>query len=496
MTLLRKHGLWLVIATMAGIAGALLYHLALPVSYMSTSQVDVEAHIVAQAAPIIPNMATEAQVATSGVVVASTARALGTIPSSLSTALSAKTSGTANILSISCTMPRPAAAQRCAAAAAAGYVAFRNDVTGSKAERARDPLHVRLVTVASLPNAPAGPGKKILLPAGALLGLLLGIGGVALRDYFDDRVRDRADLERCLDAPVLAEVPRIRRRAVDPEFVFRDAPFSPAAEAYRYLRARVSPLLRSGPDNGAAVLLVAGARASEGRTSVAINLATAIAHAGDTVILVDADVRHPSLSDEFQAGVRPGLAELLAGWASLGEVAVPTDVPGLRLVSAGGVRRSEDIFEITRLNRAFARMRSTADVVVVDSPPVLTVSDAITLARISDLVVMVADYRRTLRADLRAALQQVRATGSQSIVGLLNCVPRPFMTRSPGGMPQEPVSLAPSSQVPAILASSVPAHGPNGRAGVPLSGLRAEGRGSGADAGTDADPPTRGEDPG
>src|SRR6266571_3785348 len=157
MTLLRKHGLWLVIATMAGIAGALLYHLALPVSYMSTSQVDVEAHIVAQAAPIIPNMATEAQVATSGVVVASTARALGTMPS-------------------------PAAAQRCAAAAAAGYVAFRNDVTGSKAERARDPLHVRLVTVASLPNAPAGPGKKILLPAGALLGLLLGIGGVALRD--------------------------------------------------------------------------------------------------------------------------------------------------------------------------------------------------------------------------------------------------------------------------------------------------------------------------
>jgi capsular exopolysaccharide synthesis family protein len=457
---------------------------------MSTSQVDVEANVAARTTPVPPNMETEAQVATSGVVLASTARALGMTPSSLSTALSAKTVGTANVLSISCTMPTSAVAQSCAASAAASYLAFRNAVS----RRVPGPLHVTLVTVASLPRSPAGPGMKILLPIGALLGLMLGFGGVAVRDHLDDRVRDMADLERFLDAPVLAEVPRIRRRAVKPAFAFRDAPASPAAEAYRYLRARVGPLLGTSPRDGGAVLLVAGARAHEGRTSVASNLATAIASAGKAVILVDGDLRHPSLSEGFQAGERPGMAELLAGRASLEEVAVPTDVPGLRLVSAGRAHPAADMFGVTRLSRALAGMRAAADVVVVDSPPVLAVSDAITLASVSDLVIVVADLRRTCRGDVRAAGQQIRAAGQQAIVGILNRVPRPFMNGLSRGMTQELDSLAPAPSVPAILASSVPPRGPNGQGEVPLSGAVVGGDRRQPDAATDPYEPS-GEDP-
>lgn len=484
MTLLRKNGPWLVIAALAGIAGAWLYLLARPVSYTSTSQVDVEANVAARTTPLPPNMATEAQVATSGVVLAGAARALGMRPGSLSAALSAKTVGTANVLSISCTMPAPAAAQRCAAAAAAGYVAFRNGVPGSasrRALRALHPLHVTLVTVASLPRAPAGPGKQILLPIGAFLGLLLGVGAVAVRDHLDDRVRDLADLERYIDAPVLAEIPRIKRRVVRPAFAFRDAPASPAAEAYRFLRTRLRPLLGSCSHDGGAVLLVAGARAEEGRTSVAANLATAIANAGKSVILADADLRHPSLSDGFGVRERPGMAELLAGRASLDEVAVPTDMPGLRLVSAGRVRPYADTFEVTRLRQALAAMRATADVVVVDSPPALTVSDAITLASVSDLVVVVADVRRTRRGDVHAAGQQIRAAGQGTIVGILNRVARPFMSGSGRGMRQEPQSLAPQPSVPAILASSVPPRGPNGHGEVPHGQLPLSGAAVGGD---------------
>jgi polysaccharide biosynthesis transport protein len=478
MTLLSKHGSWLVVATMVGIAGVVLYLFARPVSYISTSQVDVEASVVAGTTPITPNMETEAQVATSGVVVVSTARTLGMSPTGLSKALSAKTLGTGNVLSISCTMRTPALAQLCSAAAAASYAAYRNDASGSASEQAHDPWHIRLVTGAPLPNAPAGPGRKILLPIGAFLGFLLGVGGIAVREYYDDRVRDRADLERCLDAPVLAEVPRIRRRAVDPAFVLLDAPLSPSAEAYRYLRARIRPMLSSSHSSagGGAVCLVAGARAREGRTSVAINLATAIAHADETVILVDADLRHPSLSAGFQASERAGLAELLAGRASLEEVAVPTDVPGLRLIGAGKVPPSAETFEVTRLSRALADIRGAADVVIVDSPPVLTVSDAITLAGVSDLAMVVADLRRTCRGDVRAAGQQIRAAGPEIIVGILNCVPRPFMNASLRGMTQEPAWLAPESSVPAMLASSVPPRGPNGRGALPLTAAQASRR--------------------
>jgi capsular exopolysaccharide synthesis family protein len=487
MTLLRKHGLWLVVATLVGVAGAFLYHSALQVSYASVSQVDVEAHVVALTTPVTPNMATEAQVATSGIVVANTARALGMNPTSLANALKAKTSGTANVLSITCTMPTPAAAQRCAAAAAAAYTAFRNDVTASKVTQAHDPLQVTLVTAASLPHDPAGLGKKILLPLGAFFGFMVGLGAVAIRDHFDDRVRDRPDLERCLTAPVVAAVPRVRRGAGDPAFVFSDAPQSPAAEAYRYLRARLNPLIAATSGDGAVVLVV-GARAREGRTSVAINLATALAHAGDSVILVDADLRHPSLSEGLGAGERYGLTDLLGGRASLEEVIVPTDVPRLRLVSAGRARQPADLLDEKRLSRAFDCLRAATDVVVVDSAPVLAASDAIALAGVSDLVIVVADVIRTRRGDVRAAGQQIEAAGPQTIVGILNRVPQPFMNRPLRESAQEPVSLAPPASVPTILASNVPPRGPNGQ-GRPIGRRRPSNAGTGGDEGSSRDAP-------
>jgi polysaccharide biosynthesis transport protein len=462
MTLLRRHGLWLIVAMLVGVAGVLLVYQTRAVQYTSTSQVDVEAHVVALTTPVVPNMGTEAQVATSGVVLSGTARSLGMPVDRLDSALSAKVSGTANILSISCTLPAPGIAQRCAAAAAAAYTAFRNDVTASKTEQAHDPLQVTLVTVASLPTAPAGPGKKILVPIGAFIGLLLGLGGVVVREHFDVRVRDRADLERCLDAPVLAEVPRIRRRSVNPAFAFAQAPLSIAAESYRYLRAHLEPLIADTP-GGVAVLLVTGARPREGRTSVAANLAAALAHAGDTVLLVDADLRNPALDRLFETGERPGLTDLLAGRASLEEVAVPTDVPGLRLVTAGIAPAGADALEPVRLSRAAARMRTIANVIVIDSAPVLAVSDAVTLARVSDMVLMVADVRRTGRHQATAAAQQIQTAGPQIVIGVLNCVPRPFLSGRTRNLSAEPGSLAPTSQAATILARTVPPRGQNGQ---------------------------------
>lgn len=477
MTVLRKHGLWLVVAMIAGIAGAWLIYLARPVVYTSTAQVDVEPHLVANTTPVPPNMTTEAQIATSGVVVTSTARALGVTSKSLQSNLSAKVTGTANILSISCKMPTPAAAQRCASAAAVGYVAFRNLASGSKTDRAHDPLHATLVTNAARPVAPAGTGKGTLLPIGAVLGLVLGIGAVILRDHFDDRLRDRDDFMRCLDAPVVAAVPRISRRAGNPALVFSRAPYSRAAEAYRFLRARLDPALTS--IESGAVLLVASTHGGEGRTSVASNLATALAHAGDNVILVDADLRRPALSKIFGTGDRPGLSDLLAGRASLEEVAVATDVPGLRLVTAGEVgTRPTDMFEVFRLTRGFARMKAVADVIVVDSSPLLAVSDALTLARVSDLVVVVADLRHTRRGDASSAAQQIRAVGLGTIVGVLNRMPRSVLNvQARPSLQPEPESLASSSDVPTILAGMVPLRGQNGQGKGRPGAARASRRG-------------------
>jgi MinD-like ATPase involved in chromosome partitioning or flagellar assembly len=209
---------------------------------------------------------------------------------------------------------------------------------------------------------------------------------------------------------------------------------------------------------------------------VAANLATALAYAGDKVILVDADGQHPSLSRVFGTGDRPGLSDLLAGRALLEEVAVPTNVPGLRLVSAGEtVGLTSDTLDASSLGRAFARMKAVTDVIVVDSAPVLEVSDALTLACVSDLVVVVADPRRTRRGDASAVAQQIRAVGLGTIVGVLNAVPGALWNRStPPNVSREGEWVAPSPQVPAILGSLVPSRGPNGHNRRSEDGPKAE----------------------
>jgi polysaccharide biosynthesis transport protein len=456
MTLLRKHGRWLIITTLVGIAGAWIFA-SRPAPYISIAQVDVEPN-VGLGTPVVPNMATEEQVATSGVVLARTAHALGVKPGDLAEVLSTSVSGTANVLSISCTMAPPTAAQRCAAAAVAAYIGFRNPSTSG-----HNPLHVTLVTPATLPTKPTGAGKRILLPLGAILGLALGIGEIFVRDRFDDRVRDRADLERCLDAPVLAEIPRVRRRAADPAFVFHRAPQSRAAEAYRYLRSYLKPLIDPVSDGGA-VVMVTSAQSLDGRTCVVANLATALAHAGAAVIMVDADLRHPSLSELFSAGERPGLTELLAGAASLDEVASPTGIPGLQLVAAGDVADGAvELFEVTRLTRALGAMRAEADVVVIDSAPVLAVSDPITLARVSDLAVIVADVRRTRRGAASAAAQEIRAIGQRNIIGVLNGVPSFEHGRAEASLTRGLDVLAPSHGTSALPTGMTPPPGTNGQ---------------------------------
>ena len=198
MTLLRRYGLWLVLATVAGIVGAWLFYASRPGAYLSTAEVEVEPSTSALTTPAVPNMATEQQVATSGVVLAGTEHATGVQQTSLEKDLSAKVTGTtstggvANVLTIGCTMPTATAAQHCAAAATTTYMAFRNE-TGAfrpsipkpkakpKPQPSINPLHVTLVTAATLPTVTSGPGKRILLPIGAFLGLALGIGAIFLR---------------------------------------------------------------------------------------------------------------------------------------------------------------------------------------------------------------------------------------------------------------------------------------------------------------------------
>ena len=431
MRLLRKYALRILICTVVCVAGAWAVSALRSVQYTSTSSVDVEAAAIPGSLPATVNTTTEKQVAASGVVLAHAARAAGLTATQLTSHVSVAVPSGANVLAISCTLPDPAAAQRCATAVTQSYMNFRNDQGVSKT--VRDPLTVTLVGAAQLPTKPAGLSLGLLLPLGAIVGLLLGIGTAYAKDRQDDRVRDRDDLEECLGASVLAVVPRTQS-ALQAATVYTAEPGSQSAEAFRYLRAHLEPLIPAD-QSGGKVLLVTGAQRQEGRSSVAANLAASLAQAGRRVLLVDADLRNPFLGEVFGTGSRRGLTELLARQAALADVMVATGRPGLQLITAGQAAGGPaDVLNTASLPGAIADMRAAADVVVVDSGPALAVSDPIAIAQHSDLVLQVANVRRTLRTSIRAAAQELRTGSTATLLGVLTGVPgRPTLRRSPAG---------------------------------------------------------------
>jgi capsular exopolysaccharide synthesis family protein len=447
--LLRKYYVWVLICMLACVAGASVIGAARSVQYTSTASVDVEAATLPGGTPAVVNTSTEKDVASSGIVLANAARQIGESPTTLAKNISVTVPSGANVLAIACTMPQPAAAQRCAHAVSQSYMNFRNDVGQPKSVANRDPWNVTLVTPAALPTKPSGLPLSVLLSLGAVIGLLLGTGTAYIRDRADDRVRDREDLENCLGEPVLAVVPR-SRDAMQAATVFSSAPGSRAAEAFRYLRTHIDPLVPADPAGGK-VVLVSGAQRREGRSSVAANLAAAMAHAGRKVLLVDADLRNPFLADVFAAAVsgtanKAGLTEVLSGEASAADVTVPTGRPRLQLITAGRqVGGTADMVNATSLERAIAQMRAEADVIIVDGGPALDVADAITIAQHADLVVHVANVRRTLRSAIRNAAQELRtSSGGVNLVGVLTGVPGQITIGRPAPVPQ----AAPTATTP------------------------------------------------
>jgi capsular exopolysaccharide synthesis family protein len=369
---------------------------------------------------------------------------LGVDPGALADGLTVSVAPDANVLTFAYDAPDPVTAQRRAQALAEAYVEYRNDdesqsrsktatAEARAAAAATANAHATLVTPAYLPGAPQARPVWIDLGIGLVLGLLLGVGTALVRDRLSDRIRGRADFEKITGRTVLATVPRTRRpRGPDAARpVLLRAPESPAAESYRYLRSRLQPLLAR---DGAVAVLVASADEGEGRSSTAANLALALATAGRRVVLVDADLRHPAQHTIFGLGDEPGLTAVLAGETGLTDALQTGPAPRLRLLAAGaGADRATDLLEGPRLGRLLRTLRQQCDVIVLDSSAVLSVSDAIALAAVSDHVLLVGDYRRSTRAGVARALTELGEVVHGNVSGVLVNAPK-----SAGGLVPRP----------------------------------------------------------
>jgi Mrp family chromosome partitioning ATPase/capsular polysaccharide biosynthesis protein len=276
---------------------------------------------------------------------------------------------------------------------------------------------VSVESLAQLPSSPSWPRTKLSVIAGFLIGLVIGLGGAFALENLDPRIRREEALRRIFRLPVLARIPRERRPAS--HLPIRPGELSPAAqESYRMLRVALGA---RSHEHGTRSIMVTGSTRSEGKSTVALNLAATLAFAGHRVILVEADLRRPSLGRALDLHVKRGkrgTAGVLMGEISLKDALVPvkdlSDNLEVLLVEqsvpylADGLLASSD--EIVLQGGVLA------DYIVFDAPPVTEVSDALPLSQHVDDVLIVARLGHS-RADQLVNLgemlsrQGVRPTG-------------------------------------------------------------------------------------
>lgn len=290
---------------------------------------------------------------------------------------------------------------------------------------------VEVLTPAEEPGSPVSPDTTANLVVGGLVGLLAGVALAFVFEHVDDSVGSKEDVERVTDLPTLGVIPEVADGSGAIGLASLDDPSSPTAEAYRSLRTSVKFLRLEG---ALKTVLVTSTAASEGKTVTAVNLATVLAQNGDRVLLVGADLRRPRAHELFGAATSPGLTTVLLGEATVESATYAiAEVPGLHLLPPGPTPPNPaELLDSNAMRDLLTSLAERYDAVIMDSPPVLPVTDPQVLARAADAVLLVVAYRETSRRGLRRAIELLGQVDATVVGTVLNLVPA---KESYGGQP-------------------------------------------------------------
>ncbi len=284
--------------------------------------------------------------------------------------------------------------------------------------------NIRVTDPAERPQSPTSPQRRRNTGVGALLGVLLGIAVTFAFEYLDDTIKTPHQLQREIDVPNLGMVPLVRlpnggRQAPLISGLNGNGPAS-FHEAVRTVRTN---LVFSSADDGCRVVVVTSTTPGEGKTVTAANLAISLAQLGRRVLLIDADLRRSNLHKLFDINRDPGLANLLVGTATVGQVVQKSKVPGLQVMPAGyHAPNPSELLGSTRFNDLLKDLREHFDWILIDSPPVLVVSDAAILGHVASGVLFVVAVECALRRSILTALDQIRAAQGHVLGAVLNRV--------------------------------------------------------------------------
>ena len=271
---------------------------------------------------------------------------------------------------------------------------------------------VTIVDQAQPGKSPVRPKKTLNIILGIVIGLMVGVGLAFFIEYLDTSVKTIDDVERALQSPVLGVIPQNVGYLID------EGAESQHAEAYRVLRTN---LLFSRKDDRLNSIVVVSAGAGEGKSTTVLNLATVFAQAGQRVLLVDSDLRRPTLHKLLKVSNSLGLTNYLLKQNTLEEVIQRTSIPTLDLLASGKLPSSSmNILGSASMKDMVAELKRRYDFVFFDSPPIMGVSDAAILASEIDMVVQVIQYRRYPQPMNIRAKQMIEKVGGTLIGIVLN----------------------------------------------------------------------------
>ena len=282
-------------------------------------------------------------------------------------------------------------------------------------------LQATIVAAAQVPDRPSSPKVLFNLCLGLVLGLLAGIGVAALRSLLDTRVRNEEDVRALTDIPILGVVSynaEIHQHPV----ILRDEPYATASEAVRRLRTNLQ-LINVGKRSKA--IVITSSIPDEGKSTIAINLAVSLADSEVRTILIDANLRRPALDEYLGIESGLGLTTVLIGQARIQDVIHPFGSSTLDLLPAGQVPPNpSELLGSAAMNSLLEELLASYDMVLLDSPPLLPVTDSAVLSKMASGALVIIGADRVRRPQLHAALESLEAAGGHVLGLIMNKVKR------------------------------------------------------------------------
>lgn len=423
--IVRKNWLLIALATILGAAGAGLYSLTLTPQYEASTSMYVSVRSAQATTGDMNQGSTYArQAVLSYVEVMGSAVVLNRViddldleetPRQLAGSIQADSPTNSVLLNVTVTRSDPEEAAAIADSVAKNFAHVVSNVLEKPESGQPSTVKIETIEPAVAPTSPSSPNTTRNVALGLMLGLMAGLGAAVLRTALDTRVRRVEDITRLTDVPILAGIlddPHANKHRL----IVQSNPTAPRSESFRSLRTAIQFV---NVDNAPRSFLVTSAAPGEGKTTISTNLAIALAQSGASVVLVDADMRKPSVARYMGLEGAVGLSNVLAGLVDVDDVLQQWGRTTLSVLPAGHIPPNpSELLGSATMRNVLAELTTRFDYVIIDSPPVLAITDAVVVSRLAGGTMLVAASGVARKNEVAAALDALDGV-AQRVVGVV-----------------------------------------------------------------------------